>query len=545
MTGFADLSGELVEQIFVACLSGPPNVNQRQLERLQMVSMSFSAVARRLLFANITVETSDRGARLLEVLTKDLALARYVRTIVVQSEAFLLPSIFSDLAQDDLLRLTSSAQSFDSPYVSFAPLKDGRKPLPAYPSTLRSIRLGAPVEYESDSQSDASDEEDEVQAASAAAIKAQQNYLTLLTSLPNSVQSLKMSALPDNLLLSVPPSQSFPLTHLTSLLLDFVNISPAFLDWLGSTSNGFKRVQMWCLKGVTSFDILRFMQRNGGQLEEVLFKPKGNKQGPNLGNEIVLYCTSLKRLTLGDKACNHEIYPLLPSSLEHLCVSLPMYHSDYSLLPISTEIKDRLDSLVCLELYSQIYFPPTIHSRYPPKQEGDTTTSSLRELRLSHIAAVPGDISQFLDTLGENLYTLALHHISEHPSTLLAGCPFLRRLEVGVSHSLNPSESSFFDALSAPFLHYLRVHFNSSISLSDLISALPVLSQNGLKTLELTGFFPDDLGGAGWKSGKNVDKLVQGCKEGGVELVVNGRGVESFGELWVGLLAGHGSTFLV
>ncbi|BGP19500.1 hypothetical protein JCM10213v2_007595 [Rhodosporidiobolus nylandii] len=493
---------------------------------------------RRLIFENVVVETPGQGQRLVETLRERPELAAFVRSIVIKPEAFSWPSAFFDLQQDELLRLCSALRAFDSPYVAFAPLRDGRRAPTSYPQTLRSCRLGEPFATAQgyDSEDDSEDEVLGVQGHE----KTTQGYISLLNSLPNPLTSLKLSQLGDALLPATAPTTPFPLSHLTALLLDYITISPALLEWVASAP-ALARLQVWCVKGIASGDILALVQRIGGQLKEVMFKPKGGKQGTRLGNEIVLLTPNLERLTLGDKACDHELWNArLPASLVHLCVSLPQYHADARLALVSTEIRTRLHRLKSLEVYSALYFPPPVALSYPDKQHSETF--ALRELRLSHINSAPGELATLLATVGAGIYTLAAHHVAEDLSSLLDSLPSLRRLELGVNDYTTVERSaSYLSSLDSPFLHYLRVHFTSAISLAHLTSTLPSLA--ALKTLELAGRFPDDLG-TDWTSGKRVDELVEACRTEQVELRVNGRVVETFGDWWAALVGQTGREML-
>ncbi|GAA5907504.1 hypothetical protein JCM6882_003879 [Rhodosporidiobolus microsporus] len=531
MASFEALSPELVEEILLHTLDSTSHVNHRRLA---------SCSSARLIFRHVTIASPEYGAKLLETMKEDSALAGFLRTITVKIEAFAKPATFSDLAQDDLLRLAVKATSFDSPIASFAPLKDGRKPLASYPSTLQSCRLGTPFAQTvagGYGGADTSDNEDEPVGASDAT-RPSKDYMSLLTSLPTTLRQLKLSQLADNSLPSVPPTSPLRSCHLTALLLDFVTVSPLFLEWLAPAT--LEKLQLWCVRGLSSFDIVQFVRKQA-QLKELMFKPKGHRQGTRLGNELVLYLPVLEHLTLGSGACDHVIYSLLPSSLTHLCVSLPNHHQNARLLPIANEITTRLTSLKVFELYSHLYFPPPVELTYPGPEPNES--SGLRELRLSHITATPGEIAAFLSSIGRRLYTLATHHISEEPSSLLEYCPSLRRLELGVTHFEPPSGTSFFRGLSAPLLNFLRVHFNSGVPLSQLLDILPHRAQSGLKTLEFIGIFPDDLP-SDWRSGACIEALVEECKRSGIEWWVNGRIVESMGDFWRALVGQTGRETL-
>ncbi|GAA5824805.1 hypothetical protein JCM11251_005353 [Rhodosporidiobolus azoricus] len=544
MAGFADLSPELIEAIFRHTVDGPSvHVDRRRLQRLQRVNKSFGAIARRLLFRRVVIDSPARGAKLLEALKGDPSLTGLVRFITVKEQAFGQPSVFSDLTQDDLLRLCTKASAFDSPYASFAPLKDGRQPLACYPKTLQAVRLGTPFARSSGAvhapSDDSSDDDSADESDLHDPMRPSKDYVSLLTNLPTSLKELKLSRLPHHLLPSERPTPSLRLTHLTSLVLDFVTISPVFLDWLVPTAR-LEKLQLWCVRGVSASTILQFVRKQS-QVKEVLFKPQGSKQGTRLGNEIVVYLPTLERLTLGSGACDHEIYSLLPPTLTHLCVSLPNYHNNTRLLPIAQEITTRLMNLRVLELYSQLYFPSTIEVIYPPRQANEP--SSLREVRLSHITAAPGEIISFLDSVGSSVFTLAVHHVSEEQSAFLEYCPSLRRLEVGRTNYEPVASVTFFEEISESFLSYLRIHFDSGIALSHVLENLAFFAHSGLRTLELVGVFPGNLSGD-WLLGGSIDELVEQCKAGEVDLCVNGRMIETVGDLWRSLVGQTGRETL-
>jgi hypothetical protein len=229
---------------------------------------------------------------------------------VLKTAAFVQPSIFADVEQDELVRLCPSLRSLDSPFASFAPLIDGRRPLAAYPATLRSLRLGAPfasqnaVEYDSE--------------GAAPPVGSVSNYLQLLDCLPEGLTSIKFSQLYDTILPSVPPLTAMPLNRLTSLFLDFVTVSPLLLDWLAPSTAAvsLEKVQIWCVRGLRSEDIVKFVQRVGGGLKEFMFKPKGSRQGTKLGNELV-GCVFLL-LSLSQSVLTTLLSPSQPPSQPHL-----------------------------------------------------------------------------------------------------------------------------------------------------------------------------------------------------------------------------------
>lgn len=255
-------------------------------------------------------------------------------------------------------------------------------------------------------------------------------------------------------------------------------------------------------------------------------------------------------MSLGNKAADHTLYALLPRSLTHLTVCLPERHVNARLSDIEPIIKTRLRKLVKLELYSQIYFPsPDI--TYAPTLKSENT--SLREIRLSHVSAPQGAIESFLSSVGSTIQTLALHHVSSPFSSMLfSSCPNLRRLDLGRGSNTN-AEGEVIDLYSTTdhrYLHSLKVHFDSSLRLEDLIDEIEVprlvTSSGGgggvkqytyLKTLELVGSYPSDVSTeGGWKNAKLMNKLMQVAKERGCTLLINGRLIESAGDLWVALM---------
>ncbi|GAA6030886.1 hypothetical protein JCM8097_008921 [Rhodosporidiobolus ruineniae] len=519
MASFSDLSPELVTVILAHTLDGTAHQATRQLRRLSKVNRDFAAIARRLHFRSIVIDSPHRGAKLLETLRNEPSVATHIRSIVIKPEAFEDKSLFSDRAQDDLLRLATSAQSPDSPYASFAPSEDGRKTLPAYPATLQACRLGDILRSEEYGQ-----------------IPDDPSFA------PHHAQALP------------PPRRSSPSTRaydaspfskLTALLLDFSTITPYFLTWLATSTVNLEKLQLWCVSGIGRGDIVALVQRVGGELKELMFKPKGSKQN-FVANEMVSQLPKLERLTLGDKAADHTLYSSLPSTITHLCVALPNNHQNARLAPIADEIRTRLTSLIRLELYSHLYFPPPAEIVYPPRSEN--ASNSLREVRLSHLNIAPGELEAFLEVVGPELYVFGHHHALDNPTMPFLHLPSLRRLELGVFDFVADAYSEMYlDTLYCPFLHTLRVHFASALPLPHLLKHFPSLLRNGLKTLELVGIFPGDLvvhDKSCWTSGALMDQLVDETKAGGFELVVNGRPVESMGDLWRALLGQTGREAL-
>jgi len=258
--------------------------------------------------------------------------------------------------------------------------------------------------------------------------------------------------------------------------------------------------------------------------------------------QINLYSRTpnLERLSLGNKAADHNLYSSLPRSLTYLCVALPENHVNARLPDMATMITTRLKKLIRFELYSQIYFPST-DIYYPPTSKSDP--SQLREVRLSHIRGPPGTLDSFLASLGSTLHTLALHHVSANfESTLFAHCPKLRRLELGRSQYTEVPATNRFSTVQLNYLHTLRVHFDSTLSVDDIVQEVEAsrIAGTHLRTLEIMGTFPGDVPEGediGWATAGEIDRLMNAVKAYGTMLLIQGRVIESTGDLWVALFA--------
>ncbi|GAA5836780.1 hypothetical protein JCM9279_007659 [Rhodotorula babjevae] len=546
MASFASLSPELLEHVLARALEGPVRLDQRNLARFASVSPAFAAASRRLLLRWVTVDNPQLGAKLLDTLHSSPACGACVRSLVVKADAFDEPKTFSELSQDDLLRLSVNLVAFDSARAAFAPLADGRKPLPAFPKTLTSMRLGqactSPAEgyYTDSDEDDDADDDLAVNRDEQRAAKISATYLSLLRAYPRTLTSLKLSKLAGNALPLFPPVAPLDLPHLATLELDMVTVPSGVFKWLTATARDLESLKVWMATGVTEADLLDFAQRKGRSLKQFAFKPKG-KQGKKLANEMVLYMSTLEKLTLGDKACDHGIWPNLPSSLTHVCVSIPANVQDARLPTVAHEVTTRLTNLLRLELFSGLYFPPPVEVVYPPTDPLNPLDGGLRELRLSHISSPT--LEAFLLRLGGGLYTLALHHITVAMTQLTPYCPRLRRLELGAAGVLTadlPQSVLSSSSVHAASLTFLRVHLASHVALEHLTASIGTIratqhlegDHHRLQTLELVGHFPGNLVGEGWTSGKGIDGLVEACEREQVRLCVNGRPVDSVGDLW-------------
>lgn len=84
-------------------------------------------------------------------------------------------------------------------------------------------------------------------------------------------------------------------------------------------------------------------------------------------------------------------------------------------------------------------------------------------------------------------------------------------------------------------LHLLRVHFQSGVSLVDLIRAVKSKRLPSLKLIDIAGRFPENVE-MDW-TGAGVDELMLECKSAEVEVAINGRPVRTVGDLFGAVLA--------
>lgn len=240
----------------------------------------------------------------------------------------------------------------------------------------------------------------------------------------------------------------------------------------------------------------------------------------------------LLRLSLGEEATDHTIYAILPSTLTHLTVAIPAQHEDPRLGEVEVALRTRLHRLVKLELYSRTHFPsPEIAYSRPT----ETEVSSLRELRLSHIDATTQELTSLLNSVESTIQTLAFHHVlADGLLDALSGCASLRRLELG-RLDIEVDDHSLADPPSHPYLRSLRLHFSSSIPPMDIIRILktPRLGGRYLESLELVGVLPCDIVKRTWSDAKIMDRLIRVAERKGTIFMINGRMIETMGDLWV------------
>ncbi|GAA5886910.1 hypothetical protein JCM16303_006757 [Sporobolomyces ruberrimus] len=565
MTRLQDLPPEVLELVFWSTQDSSASTNCATLLRLQLVCKQFEPIARGVLYRHVKIETPSNGKKLLEALigSRRERLGDHVRVLEIAAKAFYDSTIFSDLSQDDILRQTPNLVRLDSPVASFAPLADGRQPLAVWPVSLKSIQI-APTwrnwadggeQYDSDIGA-----ENSVSAA---------NTVALLSSMPATLTSLTIRG---TLLAEVPSLPPAPLEHLKSITFDMTATSHKTLEWLTGpsiTNRSLRALKVWSCPNVTGDQLLGTTFHCGWHLKEFTYKPSDEGtvtvkflQEVSMSNRASVPCSRVQyessglrqvesdesgklrkrhtprflRLTLGANAANHTIYGILPPTLTHLCVALPTYHVDARLSQVFQTVRTRLPYLIKFELYSQIYFPSPLETIYPRKNRSEKT--ALRELRLSHVETSRTDLEAIFSVVGSTLYTLAYHHVPALDlslSTVLSSCKNLRRLELGRTASYQTSAPTF---PYLPRLHSLRIHFYSALSPSEVIDALetPRLGGRHLETLELVGKFPGDVVGSCWKDAKLMDKMVRVAKEKGTLFMINGRMIETVGDLWVALM---------
>lgn len=155
------------------------------------------------------------------------------------------------------------------------------------------------------------------------------------------------------------------------------------------------------------------------------------------------HLTSLKKLTVGAGGAGPLMYAALATSrLTHLCVGVPP-HANLTLITDELAPGGKLAALRRLEIYSQIYFPPPLELEF--LDESTTPATQLRELRLSHVNAPRPQVDKLFSIVGSGLRALSLHHVDSAPFTaLLAPCPRLLRLELGVALQVSPALHTFF-----------------------------------------------------------------------------------------------------
>ncbi|BGP10857.1 hypothetical protein JCM10049v2_006751 [Rhodotorula toruloides] len=496
---FAKLSNELVELVFRHALDGPSYRSDRStLQALSRVCSRFRPIARRLLFARIVVGTPKEGQLLLQTLARNRDLAACVRSLTIREGAFTRMTTFSDISQDDLLRLCPNLVHFDSPVSSWNETADGRAPLPAWTASLTSLRFGRIPEFEFESEDDFSD------------MSAADRQLLLKISGVEHFASVWSGG-----------SNSQHLKHLERLELDFVTVPFEVIDWLTSSCR-LVELKIWIVTDPSSGSLEKIVKAQAGSLRSFHFKPVHRSQAAFL-NDVLPLLTNLERVTLGNHACDHTVWAKLPRSLTHLCVALPNSHIDARLKLVADMITKRLRNLQRLDLYSHVYFPPPIEVVYPPNESG----LAIREIRLSHIVTTTEDMSNFFLQLAPGLYTLTLHYVRFRAQAPWPQFKSLRRLEYG-KHTITENDE-FFHLIKAS-VHSVRMHVEAGGQVQTLLDAIERRSSHKLEPLRTL----DNVSGD-WASGKLFDQLVSACAKAGTQLYMNGRTIGTLVGMWTAL----------
>lgn len=143
-----------------------------------------------------------------------------------------------------------------------------------------------------------------------------------------------------------------------------------------------------------------------------------------------------------------------------------------------------------------------------------------------------------ISSVETTLQTIAFHHVSSLDLfSNLTGCSSLRRLEIGRLDSEFEGVSLCLLYNLHRHLRTLRLHFDCSVLPETIIAALERRRLGGryLESLELVGSYSSDAGEEQWKNPKMLDKLILVAKEKGTILMINGRMIETMGDLWVSL----------
>lgn len=234
-------------------------------------------VRRRLLFVRTVVATPKEGQRLLQTLTRNRDLAACVRSLTIRESAFHNPADFSDLSQDDLLRICTNLLRFDSPIASWNELADGRAPLPAWPVNLASLRFGRILEYGSDEEdSDPSETE---------RLSETRRTRNAFAAYPTMLRSLKVSGIDSLEFLCWGRARPHALKRLERLELDFVTASPETIDWLVG-SGPLVELKIWMVTDPSSSSLEKITKAHASTLRSFTFKPVHRSQAAFLNDVL-------------------------------------------------------------------------------------------------------------------------------------------------------------------------------------------------------------------------------------------------------------------
>jgi hypothetical protein len=234
-------------------------------------------VRRRLLFARVVVATPEEGQRLLQTPTRDRDLAACVRSLTIRESAFHNPAVFSDLPQDDLLRICTNLSKFDSPVASWNELADGRALLPAWPANLASLRFGRTLEFETDEEDSDSNETRRVWGVT--------RMRNAFEAYPTMLRSLKVSGIDSFESIYSGRARPHALNHLERLELDFVTASPETIDWLVG-SGPLVELKIWMITDPSSSSLEKIVKAHAATLRSFAFKPVDRSQAAFLNDVL-------------------------------------------------------------------------------------------------------------------------------------------------------------------------------------------------------------------------------------------------------------------
>ncbi|KAL8292411.1 hypothetical protein RQP46_001023 [Phenoliferia psychrophenolica] len=527
------LSPEIVEAILEATLDRPGHaLNCRQLRQLQLVTRCFVEPARRLIFRHIVLTKPAAGKSLLAALRAEPSLGAFVRTLEAKGQAYSAAGTFDDLVADDIIRLCPLLSSLDLPVGPFGKMADGRAPSPVFPSSLKHYKVSMTLHEQNQDSDDEGDHDDTADGVAPP-------VLARLSELPKKLESLNIEELwSTSLNQPGEPLIAFPLSYLSNVeLVKNQTLSSSIFRWILAPSvqnHSLRRLKIWRNDHLQAVDILKIITDIGADLEEFLWCPAIPDRGVML-SQMLPHLTSLKKLTVGVGGSGSTMYTALAtSSLTHLCMGV---NQTVNLDLVVTHLSPggKLRDLRRLEIYSQIYFPPPSDLVF--LDETPNPTTQLRELRLSHVNAPLPQLTSLLALVGPGLRALSLHHVLAPFPSLIAPCPRLLRLELGVALVVTPksSLSVLKSVAKADRLHLLRFHFNSQVDPEELVKAVEDGAMDGLRLVDVTGIFPGNVADE-W-TGVLIDRLARGCENKGVELCLNGRAVgQTIGSWWNAIL---------
>ncbi|GAA5882638.1 hypothetical protein JCM1840_002747 [Sporobolomyces johnsonii] len=431
MACISSLPSEIITQIVESALDMPPECNRELLLSLSTTCRALHLPALRLMVHCIKIERPEQGVEVIEMLERRTDLGK---ASVVARRALVPDGPFSVVSQDALMHLAPNCTKLCSPVAWFEPFDDNdKKP---YESKLTSIGI-SPLDFAWSKVSNSGDPfvrfavpstyPPDVLRTSDASLRLEERVGEL---------SFWHHPYPINIDTCLVWRQ--PPANLTWLSIVDVEISVDLLDWV--TTPSLREVRLWRMRGVEG-SLDTWVEGVSNQLVKFGYAC-GQEPLDAAGQMIRNSFPSLARLHLGPNAIDCLDFLHLPTTLVHLCVTLPEYHiwdgPDFCAIA-DVLCSGALPSLARLEMYASSRASPALDVVYPPVDTSQQAPSPLRELRLLHVDSRPGELVEFLGHVGSSLYTLALHNISESWQDLFDAMKrtgrtvplLLRRLELG------------------------------------------------------------------------------------------------------------------